>query len=113
MIIRILLALTSLGFFCVYTFTVWVALCTSGSDLVKDPVAYYVAIVPLLYFIFCFVSAVSKLSKKVMIFCGIVLHVALVPCLFSSFLHIVDYAPILVILWLIAYWKFYIKKDAP
>jgi len=82
---------------------VLVALVTSGNALLRDPIAYYAALMPFVYFAFCLLTAVDRIPRRLLGVAGVVMHLAVAPCLVFSFLHIGVLFPIVAFLWFRVY----------
>ena len=101
----VILLLASLLYAAIYAFIVMVALITSGKGLVTQPWAWYAALVPIMYSLFCAytVLATGKFQIKIILFIGIALGAIAIPSTYTSFLGYGKYLPVLMVLWLVYY----------
>jgi len=102
------LANASWVYLAVYAFVAFVAIVTSGADLIKDPLAYYAILVPLLFATFCLWTASHQVSARRLFRYGIVAHVLAAPAVFVSLLFLGVGLPILSYLW----WRVYLRVKA-
>ena len=103
---RTALIVMSLALAAAYAFVVLVALVTSGNALLRDPLAYYAALMPFVYFTFCLLTAAGRLPTRNLGLYGILMHLAVAPCLVFSFLGMGLLLPVLAMLWFRVYrWR--------
>lgn len=100
---RTALVVTTLALATAYALVVLVALVTSGNELHQDPLAYYAGIMPFVYFTFCLLTAAERIPTRHLGVYGIVMHIAVAPCLIFSFLGLGMLLPLLAFLWFRVY----------
>ena len=105
-----LLLFCSLVFTVLYGFVVFVAMATSGSELMTQPVNWYAAVAPISYSVFCAVTIFIAQSVNVqkLLVTGLVLGSLAIPSIACSFLGYGKFLPVLMVLWAMFYyllWK--------
>ena len=100
---RTLLLLAAGGFAATYAVVVLVALVVSGAALLRQPAAYYAALMPIVYCGVCVATATGHLPARYLRRIAAPLHLAVLPCLWLSFLGLGVVLPILMLLWLRVY----------
>lgn len=93
------LAITALIFAALYSVVILVAMITNGADLLRQPLAYYAAIMPLLYCAFCLLTAAERMPTRWLRMAGVVVHLATLPCVVMSFLGMGLVLPLVAVLW--------------
>jgi len=93
------LLVSSVILFILYGFIITVAMITNGKELIKTPIASYAAAAPMCYFIFCACTAAGYIPRKTLGVLGIIIHIAIVPCVISSFMFVGALIPIIALLW--------------
>jgi hypothetical protein len=87
-IARAILAMLCLVYLPLYLFVLFVALVTSGDELIRDPGAWYAAAAPLAYvgFVGAYASGLVKrrISRAIMV----AVHIGVAPALMFSFLRL-------------------------
>ena len=100
---RIALLFASCGFMSLYLFVTFVALVTSGNDLIQDPVFYYAVLVPSLYALFCALTAVDRIPVRMLKPLGIAVNLIALPALRFCLLGLGLLLPVIAILWYMVY----------
>lgn len=103
-LLRVALIFGSILFLYQYSWTLFAAMMTSGSYLVRQWDAYYAALAPTLYTMFCIVTGFGWLRGKALTWLGAVAHLLAAPSVFVSFLNMGYYLLFLAPLWLAVYW---------
>lgn len=96
---RIPLAIAALIFAALYSIVILVALVTSGADLLRQPLAYYAAIMPVLYCAFCLLTVAGRIPTPWLRSVGVAVHLATLPCVVMSFLGMGLVLPLVAVLW--------------
>lgn len=99
--LRLLLSILSVAFGVVYLSIVAMALVLSGRDLLENDKywTYYAIVVPLLFAIFCLISARISTLTPLLIWSGVILTIFTLPAVFVSFLSAGLLLPVLAIVW--------------
>jgi len=96
---RVVLGLGSGLFLALHGFVVFVAIVTSGSDLLKMTDAYVAMIAPTLYPLYCILCACNIVPKTALFPSGMVAILLVLAALFYSFLGLGFLLPLLVAVW--------------
>jgi hypothetical protein len=93
------LGLTAVAYAGVYLFVDYVALATSGSELMKETAWWYVMAAPPVFAGFCVLTASVHMTSKRLLPLGIVAHVLVAPAVYPSMLFLGVFLPVLSYLW--------------
>ena len=85
-IARGILGLLSIVYIPVYLFVLFVALATSGDELIRQPGAWYAAVAPLAYVGFVGAYAFGLAKRRISRAATVAVHIAVAPALMFSFL---------------------------
>jgi hypothetical protein len=98
-IARVVLVMLAAGYLAVYAFVLFVAMATSGDELIRSPGAWYAAIAAPLYVTVAGAYALGWLKRRLPFGVLVALHVAFVPALAFSFLGLGLLLPLFAALW--------------
>jgi hypothetical protein len=107
------LANASWIFAAIYSFVAFVAIGTSGPDLVKEPLAYYSTLAPLAFAWFCWWTGTHHVPRRQLLQSGIVAHVLAMPSIPWSLLGLGVGLLVLSYLWWRAYARIRSQDSAP
>lgn len=96
---RVILGVLALGYLMVYAFVLFVAIATSGEQLIRSPGAWYAAVAPPLYVALAGAYAFRWLRRPLPLGMLFALHVAIIPALAFSFLGLGLLLPLFSTLW--------------
>lgn len=96
---RALLCLASVAYVLIYVSVLFVALATSGHELVRSPGAWYAAVAPVLYAGIAGAYAFRILQRPIHRGILLLLHLLVLPALLFSFLQFGLFLPVIAVLW--------------
>lgn len=96
---RAILGLLAPGYLAVYAFLLFVAMATSGDELIRSPGAWYAAIAAPLYVAVAGACALRWLKRALPLGALVALHLACIPALAFSFLGLGLLLPLFAVLW--------------
>lgn len=99
--VGLILLIGGLVYLALYGFTVFVALVTSGSELLVKPQAWYAALIPMIFVTFCIytVFSIKSVERKKLMFGGVALCAITIPAIWVSFLGYGVFLPVFMVLW--------------
>jgi hypothetical protein len=89
----------SIGYLGIYLFVLFVALATSGDELLRSPGAWYAALAPLLYVGLAGSYAFGLTKQRIPVGIAVALHLLVAPAFVFSFLGLGLLLPIFSVLW--------------
>jgi hypothetical protein len=96
---RVILGILALGYLMLYAFVLFVAIATTGDQLVRSPGAWYAALAPPLYVALAGAYAFRRITRPLPTAALIALHIAIIPALAVSFLGLGLLLPLFSLLW--------------
>lgn len=87
------------AYIAIYLFVLFVATATSGPDLVRAPGAWYAALAPILYVTIAAAYAFGTVARRLPRAALMLLHLAVLPTLWWSFLGLGLVLPLIAVLW--------------
>jgi len=97
----------------VYGFIVLVALIMSGDELIRQPLAWYAGLAPLVYLAFCLTTAAglvdpARVDRRL----ALAVHLAAAPLIFLSFMGVGLVLPVVAVLWYLMYRRIQIQTHS-
>ena len=96
---RAILVMLAAAYLAVYAFVLFVAMATSGDELIRSPGAWFAAIAAPLYVIVAGAYALGWLRRQLPFGALVALHVAFLPAMVFSFLGLGLLLPLFSALW--------------
>ena len=108
-IARGILGLLCIVYIPVYLFVLFVAVATSGDELIRQPGAWYAAVVPLAYVGFVGAYALGLAKRRISRATTVAVHIGAAPALMYSFLGLGLLLPVFAAL----FWWFMRQEQVP
>ena len=101
MSLRTVFVILCASYIAIYCHVTTTALIASGWELVRMPIAWYAMIAPECYVLFCLITARVRTRAGLLIPMAVIVHMAALPAVWFSFLHLGVLLPAIGVLWIV------------